>query len=190
MASDGLTVCDRAEVRVLSSVFEDCGYNGGDCAHAWNEAVLSVEGCAFRFASYAVGIDDGAYVSVTGCTVHDLHFEALYCGKNSAHAEMEVVGNTVYGPLWWEQLAECDGLDATVMVHNTSRSRPGRVTERDNRVFERLPACLTQLMQVAGEAPPMSFNDPRLDEFVEDDELKMLRELAELEKRYQAQADP
>ena len=42
MATDGLGACDRAEVRVKRSVFEDCGFNAGDCAHAWNEAVLIV----------------------------------------------------------------------------------------------------------------------------------------------------
>ena len=47
------------------SVFEDCGYNAGDCAHAWNDAVLVVKDCVFRHSTYALGIDDGAYVSVS-----------------------------------------------------------------------------------------------------------------------------
>ena len=64
MASDGLAVCDRAEVCVTGSVIEDTGYNGGDCAHALNDAELRVAGCSFRYSLQGLGIDDGAFVSV------------------------------------------------------------------------------------------------------------------------------
>ena len=47
------------------SVFEDCGYNAGDCAHAWNDAVLVIKDSVFRHSTFGLGIDDGAYVSVS-----------------------------------------------------------------------------------------------------------------------------
>ena len=84
------------QVRVKKSVFEDTGYNGGDSAHAWNEAVLAIEVCAFRFGCYGVGIDDGAFVSVSRSLLHDLHFEAFYCGKNSEHAEIGTYNRALY----------------------------------------------------------------------------------------------
>ena len=70
LTQKALVACDRAEVTVKASVFEDCGYNGGDCAHAWNDAVLSLEKCVFRYSSYGLGIDDGACVSVSRSTLH------------------------------------------------------------------------------------------------------------------------
>jgi hypothetical protein len=70
LTQKALAACDRAEVTVKASVFEDCGYNGGDCAHAWNDAVLSLEKCVFRYSSYGLGIDDGACVSVSRSTLH------------------------------------------------------------------------------------------------------------------------
>ena len=79
-------------------------------------------------------IDDGAYVSVTHCKAFNLHFEAFYCGQNSAHADMELVSNTVFGPMWWEQEQEMQGMEATVLIHDVTRSRPGRLMERDNKV--------------------------------------------------------
>ena len=70
LTQKALVACDRAEVTVKASVFEDCGYNAGDCAHAWNDAVLSLEKCVFRYSAYGLGIDDGACVSVSRSTLH------------------------------------------------------------------------------------------------------------------------
>jgi len=47
---------------------------------------------------------------------------------------MELVGNTVFGPMWWEQEQGMQGMEATVLIHDVTRSRPGRLMERDNKV--------------------------------------------------------
>ena len=121
---------------------------------------------------------------------HDLTFEALYCGKNSEHAEIELTDNTFYGPMWWEQDQESTGFDATVLAHNMTRARPGRVSEANSRVFDPLPSCLRQVMAASHEPPPINVNDPRFMRFAARAHAEMEAQVAKQMAEFLQQGDP
>jgi hypothetical protein len=123
-------------------------------------------------------------VSVTGSTVHNLHFEAFYCGRNSEHAEIELVSNTVFGDLWWETTEERDEFETSVHFHNMTRSRPGRVRESNNTVLPRLPTTQQEMMRVAQERKAVDVNDESFAWFCEQVDRETEKLLAAAEEGY------